>query len=253
MTGWLRTLRYEKIDSTNAQARRLAAAGDGQNLLLLAREQSAGRGRMNRSFYSPADTGLYMTLLYYPDRPITALPGLTCAVALAASLAIEQTCSLSPQIKWVNDLYLDGRKVCGVLCESFGTPCGTAIAIGIGINLTTRDFPAALDGIAGSLQAAVDPEVLAISICESLLPYLQSGDSTLWLEGYRARFMLRGVRVNCITPDVTFPALAQDVTAEGALIVTTEDGSSHILYAGEVSISATDPSSPYFKSNFGGI
>ncbi len=253
MADTLRTLHYDIIDSTNAQARRLAAAGDGQNLLLLAREQSAGRGRMNRSFYSPANTGLYMTLLYYPDRPITELPGLTCAVALAASLAIEQTCNLFPQIKWVNDLYLDGRKVCGVLCESFGTPCGTAIAIGIGINLTTRDFPATLSGIAGSLQAAVDPEVLAISICKNLFPYLQSGDSTLWLEGYRARFMLRGVPINCITPDATFPAIAQDVTAQGALIVTTEDGRSHILYAGEVSISATDPASPYFKPNFGGI
>ena len=75
MADTLRTLHYDIIDSTNAQARRLAAAGDGQNLLLLAREQSAGRGRMNRSFYSPANTGLYMTLLYYPARPITELPG----------------------------------------------------------------------------------------------------------------------------------------------------------------------------------
>lgn len=253
MTDTLQMLRYDKIDSTNARARRLAAEGDGRNLLILAREQSAGRGRLNRSFYSPADTGLYMTLLYYPDRPISELCGLTCAVALAASLAIEQTCGLSPQIKWVNDLYLDGRKVCGVLCESFGTPRGTAIAIGIGVNLTTRDFPAALQGIAGSLQAAVDPELLARTICENLFPYLQSGDSTLWLEGYRARFMLHGIPVTCMTQGTTFPATVQDVTAEGALIVTTRDGSSHILYAGEVSISATDPSSPYFKSEFGGI
>lgn len=245
----LRICRYDVIDSTNTQARRLAGEGDSSPLLIIAREQSAGRGRLGRSFFSPADTGLYMTLLYYPDRSVAELTGLTCAAAWASVLAVEQLCGISSQIKWVNDLYLGGRKVCGILCESFGTPHGTAIAVGIGINLTTEDFPDNLDGIAGSLQAKIDPEVLALRICEHLLPYLQSGDNALWLDGYRARFMLRGMRVSCITADGTFPATALDVTDEGALKVQTDDGKMHILYAGEVSISATDPSSPFYKKS----
>ena len=244
----LRVLRYDCIDSTNAQARRIAAAGMGENTLVIARAQTAGRGRMGRSFYSPDGTGLYATLLFYPDRPISELGGLTCATALAAAEAIEQLCGLHVRIKWVNDLYLDGRKVCGILCESFGTPRGTAIAVGIGINLTTRDFPDEICGIAGSLQAAVEPEALAQRIYENLLPYLQSGDNTLWLDSYRARFMLTGKRVECITAVERFPATVRGIDDTGALTVTLEDGKTHTLYAGEVSISAADPASPFYKS-----
>ncbi len=243
----LRILRYDQIDSTNTEARRIAASGAGENTLIIARAQTAGRGRMGRSFFSPDGTGLYATLLYYPDRPITELGGLTCATALAAAEAIEQLCGALPRIKWVNDLYLGGRKVCGILCESFGTPHGTALAIGIGINLTTQDFPAELSRIAGSLKAGIDPEMLAMRICRQLLPYLQSGDNSLWLQGYRDRFMLTGMRVECITAQGKFPATVQGIDDTGALLVTADDGTQHILYAGEVSVSATDPSSPFYK------
>ena len=240
--------RYDAIDSTNAKARLLAATGERRTALILARAQTAGRGRMGRSFYSPDGTGLYATLLYHPDRPISELFGLTCAAAWASTQAIEQLTGRIVQIKWVNDLYLDGRKVCGILCESFGTPHGTAVAIGIGINLTTQSFPDELDKIAGSLQTSVDPEMLAICIYEHLLPYLQSGDNAVWLQGYRSHFMLRGARVDCITPTATYPATVRDVTESGALIVTADDGITHILYAGEVSIRALNSSSPYHKS-----
>lgn len=244
----LRIVRYDQIDSTNTEARRIAAAGEGQSTLIIARAQTAGRGRQGRSFYSPDGTGLYATLLYYPNRPISELGGLTCAAALASAMAIEQLCSAYPRIKWVNDLYLGGRKVCGILCESFGTPCGTAVAVGIGINLTTEDFPAELSGIAGSLQAKIDPETLATRICDHLLPYLQSGDNALWLHGYRDRFLLSGMRVECITAQDRFPATVQGIDDTGALLVMTDDGALHMLYAGEVSLGATDPSSPFYKS-----
>lgn len=243
----LRVVRYDCIDSTNTEARRIAAAGATEHTLIIARAQTAGRGRQGRSFYSPDGTGLYATLLYYPDRPISELGGLTCATALASALAIEQLCGAQPRIKWVNDLYLQNRKVCGILCESFGTERGTAIAIGIGINLTTRDFPAELGGIAGSLQAKIDPEELARLICAHLFPYLQSGNNTLWLDGYRARFLLAGMRVECISAGERFPATVRGIDEQGALLVCTEDGTQRTLYAGEVSISATDPASPFYK------
>lgn len=248
MSKSLRIVRYDQIDSTNTEARRIAAAGEGQNTLIIARAQTAGRGRQGRSFYSPDGTGLYATLLYYPDRPISELGGITCAAALASATAIEQLCGASPRIKWVNDLYLGGRKVCGILCESFGTPCGTAVAVGIGINLTTEDFPAEISGIAGSLQANIDPETLAVRICDRLTPYLQSGDNALWLGGYRDRFLLLGLRVECITAQQRFPATVLGIDDAGALIVIKDDGIQHTLYAGEVSLGATDPSSPFYKS-----
>lgn len=243
----VQTLIYDRIDSTNAQARRIAA-DTRQHALVIAREQTAGRGRMGRTFFSPAGTGLYMTLLAYPDHPISELGGLTCAAAWASALAIEQLTGLQPCIKWVNDLYLDGKKVCGILCESIGTPHGMAVLIGIGINLTTQDFPDALTGIAGSLQAAVDPQALAARICEKLMQYIEHPDNALWLDGYRARFMLSGMRVICITPTERFPATVQGIDDSGALLVTAEGGRERVLHAGEVSIGATDPSSPFYKS-----
>ena len=244
----LRVVRYDCIDSTNTEARRLAATGARENALIIARAQTAGRGRLGRSFYSPVGSGLYATLLYYPDRRIAELGGLTCATALACALAIEQLCSTRPRIKWVNDLYLDGRKVCGILCESFGTAHGTALAIGIGINLTTCDFPAELSHTAGSLQAEIDPEKLALCICEHLFPYLQSAENALWLQGYRNRFMLTDMRVECITAGERFSATVRGIDDTGALLVTADDGTQRTLYAGEVSISATDPTSPFYKS-----
>ena len=167
--------------------------------------------------------------------------GLTAAAALACARAIEQLCGISPRIKWVNDLYLDRRKVCGILCESFGTPRGTAVAIGIGINLTTQSFPPELQSIACSLRTSVDSEALALCICEHLLPYLQSGNNALWLQGYRERFMLTDMPVTCITPQGNFPATVRGIDEDGALIVTLADGTKHILFAGEVSLRAADP------------
>lgn len=243
----LRTQILDRIDSTNAQARRIAAAGDTENTLIIAREQTAGRGRMGRSFYSPADTGLYMTLLCYPDAPLSDLGGLTCAAAWATALAIEELVGATPCIKWVNDLYLHGRKICGILCESVGTPRGTALLVGIGVNLTTRDFPDAIAGVAGSLQATVCPEALATRICLRLLQYVERPDNALWLDGYRARFMLPGMQVTCILPNERFVATVRGISDSGALLVTDNDGHNRELWAGEVSIGAVDPNSPFYK------
>ena len=244
----LRTEVFDRIDSTNLQARRIAAAGERESTLIIAREQTAGRGRMGRSFYSPDGTGLYMTLLCYPEAPLCDLAGLTCAAAWATALAIEELTGATPAIKWVNDLYLHGRKVCGILCESVGTPHGTAVLVGIGVNLTTRDFPDELAGIAGSLQTEITPETLATRICERLLQYVRHPDNALWLDGYRARFMLSGMHVTCILPTERFEATVRGISDSGSLLVTDQGGQDRELWAGEVSIGATDPASPFYKS-----
>ena len=244
----LRMQCYDCIDSTNLQARRIAAEHPRENVLIIARKQTAGRGRLGRSFYSPADTGLYMTLLCYPDAQLCELTGLTCAAAWATALAIEELTGLSPAIKWVNDLYLHGRKVCGILCESLSTPHGTAVLVGIGVNLTTGDFPEEIAGIAGSLHADVLPEQLATRICERLLQYIATPHNALWLSDYRARFMLNGMLVTCILPNERFWAMVRGISDSGALLVTDAHGTDRELWAGEVSIGAADPGSPHYKS-----
>ena len=243
----LHTQVFDCLDSTNLQARRIAAAGKRDSTLIIARKQTAGRGRMGRSFYSPADTGLYMTLLCYPDAPLSELTGLTCAAAWATALAIEELSGATPTVKWVNDLYLHGRKICGILCESVGTPHGTAVLVGIGVNLTTRDFPDEISGLAGSLQAEICPEALAARICERLLQYVGHPDNALWLEDYRARFMLLGMPVTCILPTEQFDATVRGISDGGALLVTDALGRERELWAGELSIGATDPASPFYK------
>jgi biotin-(acetyl-CoA carboxylase) ligase len=87
-----------------------------------------------------------------------------------------------------------------------------------------------------------------VRICDHLTPYLQSGDNALWLQGYRDRFLLSGMRVECITAQQRFPATVLGIDDAGALIVIKDDGMQHTLYAGEVSLGATDPSSPFYKS-----
>ena len=101
---------------------------------------------------------------------------------------------------------------------------------------------------AAAKQAKIDPETLAVRICDHLTPYLQSGDNALWLQGYRDRFLLSGMRVECITAGDRFPATVLGIDDTGALLVTCDDGTQHTLYAGEVSLGATDPNSPFYKS-----
>lgn len=187
------------VDSTNTEAKRRIGAGFDRPLLLLARQQTAGRGRMGRTFCSPEGAGLYMSLLLFPDCPIAEVLPITSAAAVAVALAIEEVTGLSPKIKWVNDVYLSGKKVSGILAEGLVTPDGhSAVIVGIGINCTHAALPPEVAAIATSLAdegGRVDQNLLAARVCDRLLDLYESLPEKSWLAPYRKRSMLDGKRV----------------------------------------------------------
>lgn len=189
------------IDSTNTEVKRRAMNGLATPLLLLARTQTAGRGRLGRTFCSPNGAGLYMSLLLHPEMEAADVLALTSAAAVAVCEAIESLTPLSPKIKWVNDVYLSGKKVCGILTEGVVDPaCGKlqSVVVGIGINLTPAALPPEVAAIATSLGgdgAAADPNRLAAAICDRLLRFYETLPQKSWLEGYRRRSWLDGKSV----------------------------------------------------------
>lgn len=253
---------YDSIDSTNTEARRLISAispGEGPHggssplpvTLLAARAQTAGRGRLGRSFYSPPDSGLYMTLLYPLTQPLSQAVAVTAGAAVATLEAIRAVTGLVPGIKWVNDLYMDGKKICGILTEAV-TPAGSEqsayMLVGIGINLTTAAFPEGLRAPAGSLTDNLSPSAtlpaldagrLCGQIAHRLLTLLETDSlhSPETLAAYRAHSILLGQPVLCTRGGQTFPALAMDITPSFGLTVRRADGCVEVLDSGEVSVS----------------
>lgn len=253
---------YDSIDSTNTEARRLISAispGEGPHggssplpiTLLAARAQTAGRGRLGRSFYSPPDSGLYMTLLYPLTQPLSQAVAVTAGAAVATLQAIRAVTGLVPGIKWVNDLYMDGKKICGILTEAV-TPAGSEqsayMLVGIGINLTTAAFPEGLRAPAGSLTDNLSPSAtlpvldagrLCGQIAHRLLTLLETDSlhSPEILAAYRAHSILLGQPVLCTRGGQTFPALAMDITPSFGLTVRRADGRVEVLDSGEVSVS----------------
>ena len=158
----MKIVHFATIDSTNAEALRLlesagkkgAAALRGlDQTVIAADEQSAGRGRLKRAFYSPAKTGVYFTAIYVPSKNIEEPALLTASAAVAVCRSLKEFFGADAKIKWVNDIYVSGKKVCGILAEGHLGPDGKidAAAIGIGINIYPSDFPAEIAGRAGSV------------------------------------------------------------------------------------------------------
>lgn len=238
---------YDEIDSTNSQAKRYAAEAAGGApcpALFVARRQTAGRGRLGRSFYSPLDSGLYMTLLWRNDGSLNEAVTVTGAAAVATARAIAAVSGAEVGIKWVNDLYLRDKKLCGILAESTTPrPGETYIAVGIGINLTTAAFPPDLRAPAISLSEAlppdtpIDPSRLCGQIAGELLSLLDSRALTApeTLEEYRRRLILCGRRVTAVRGDETWEGVVRGVDDAYGLLLDTQSGLLN-LHSGEVSL-----------------
>ena len=235
---------FETLDSTNSRAKLLAREGAPHGTVLIAGHQTVGRGRMGRSFHSPAGSGLYLSVLLRPQCPPEQLMHLTCAAAAAACHAIENTCSLRPGIKWTNDLVWDRRKLGGILTELAILPDCTAAVVGIGINVTQQpeDFPPELQSTAGSLAMFCREVPSRAKLAANLILALQEMDAQL-LTGKAA--MLEFYRQNCITLDTDVSVVQGDhirhgraltVDDQGALVVRFSDGHTEAVNSGEVSI-----------------
>ena len=234
---------HEALDSTNTHARELARQGAPAGTVIIAQAQSAGRGRLGRSFHSPADTGLYFSLILRPDCKPEHLMHLTCAAAVAACDAVERSCGLRPGIKWINDLTLEGKKLGGILTElSFSTDGRVSSAvIGIGINVKKKSFPRELQPIACSLaDFAPQPELSALA-AELMLSLEEMSRSLLsdradLMDRYRKDCITTGRQVRIIGADSIRTGLAEAIQDDGSLQVLFDDGQRKTVNSGEVSV-----------------
>ena len=230
---------FDEIDSTNTEAKRRAMEGE-QRALILARSQSAGRGRMGRSFYSPDGSGVYFSILMPLEKSLEGGVFLTTAVSVAVMRAIRTLTGKQVGIKWVNDLFWQGRKVCGILCESMSLGDTRSVVIGIGINLKSAEFPRELSAIAGSLCAdEVSSVEMAAQICRELFSFLEDPTSPDWLEDYQKHSLVLGKAVQWIEQGVAHQGVAESIREDGALCVRDEEGKPSILRTGEISLRVT--------------
>ena len=234
---------YDTLDSTNTLAKERSA--EQGPALYVAREQTDGRGRLGRRFHSPAHTGLYMTVAYTADEPLSRAVRATPLAAVAAVAAIESLTDKRPAIKWVNDIYLDGCKIGGILTEAVTRPDGThRMIVGLGINLTTTTFPDHLRAPAASLfspqelsaaevQAFADR--LAGAIGGRLLDAVNRDDPAPLLDIYRNRLLYVGEPVLCTRGSESFEGTVLGVDDDFSLLVFAQ-GRTLTLSSGEISV-----------------
>ncbi len=236
---------YETAGSTNTMLKERAAAGVPEGAVIIAGSQSAGRGRMGRSFFSPEGTGVYMSMLLRPvaRKPAEAVK-LTTMAAVAACEAVSAVCGKEPGIKWVNDIFIDGKKTMGILTEAAFDASGSRIeyaVLGIGMNAyaPVGGFPAELSEIAGAVfdeKKQDGRNRLAAEFINRFMSIYKSGSASGYTEKYRSLSLAVGKRVNVISGDDVSPAEVLDVDDECRLLVKFGDGTVKKLSSGEISI-----------------
>ena len=259
---------YDTVESTNLTAKQLALSGAPHGTVVAAATQTAGRGRLGRSFFSPRDTGVYFSMILHPrcfppdaaaentSAGSSAAPDpvfMTTAAAVAISRAIEQVSGCSVQIKWVNDLYLHGKKVCGILTEGIAdleTASIETIVVGAGINCfpPASDFPQEIRTRAGVLSDAADSarfsknELIAASI-DALTDIQAELANRGFLEEYRRRSFVLGKEIyfGSGTSSEEYHGIAAAIDERGGLIVRLADGTTRTLSTGEISVRTADP------------
>lgn len=199
--------------------------------IIIADEQTEGRGRKGKLFYSPADSGLYFSILI-KTRNITEI--ITPSAAVAVCKAIEDLSDLKPQIKWVNDVFLNGKKVCGILSETFIRGDEQYLSIGIGINLTTEVFPENLS-IAGSI-GDIDKNKLVDKISSFIGAYIEYPCRFDIVSEYDKRLFIKGMDISYFINNDSFNAEVIGINEKCNLIVRNSDGKETVLTSGEISI-----------------
>ncbi len=237
---------HDRLDSTNNRAKALAAAGAPHGTTVIADSQSGGRGRLGRSFFSPGHSGVYMTCVLRPECAPEKAGLLTSLAAVAAARAVEKVSGAEVKIKWVNDLYLGDRKICGILSEAgLDMEAGRLeyAVVGIGINVKRMAFPPELRETATSVgnETGGDPDRnrLIAEILNGLEALYGTLETGAFLQESRERSNVIGRNVTVIEGGRTYPARALDIDSQGRLVIETENGTSCLNY-GEVSLRIAD-------------
>ena len=237
---------YGCLDSTNTRARELARQGAVHGTVLIADRQTGGRGRLGRSFHSPAGKGIYMSVILRPCCKPEKIMHLTCAAAVAMCDAVEDAAGFRPGIKWTNDLVFGHRKIAGVLTELGFDGQGNVdfAVVGIGINCCQQesDFPEEIQKIAGSLASVSGQTVDRAAVAAAMLDALFRMDACLltgsaaMLDRYRRDCITLGQEISLVRGDEVRHGTALDIDGAGALIVRFPDGHCETVNSGEVSV-----------------
>lgn len=235
------------VDSTNNRLRELALAGAPNGQVVLANEQTQGKGRRGRAFASPQDNGIYLSILFHPDTLPTDIVEITAWTAVATNNAIEEVCGVRAGIKWVNDLVINRKKICGILTEmSVESESGyiqyLIIGIGINVNGQAEDFPAEIRSTATSLAMETGKTHSRAALAAALIRELDSmcrawpKEKTEYLEAYRRDNITTGKEITVVRGTEEAPAFAVAIGDDFSLRVRYADGRSEALSSGEISI-----------------
>ena len=232
------------VDSTNLYLKKLASDGAEEGTFVVSGEQTAGRGRLGRSFFSPSDSGIYMSILLKPDMGAESAIRITTAAAVAVAETVENITGKTTSVKWVNDIYAGGRKICGILTEAsfnveFG--CFDYAVLGIGINVYEPDggFPDDIKDRAGAVLSERTADMrnrIIAGVADSFMDYYNDIGNRSYFESYEKRLMWKDEPIDIISPAGTKQAVLRGIDDECRLIVEYPNGTEGIVSSGEISI-----------------
>jgi BirA family biotin operon repressor/biotin-[acetyl-CoA-carboxylase] ligase len=235
-------VRFDTIDSTNTEALKQAREGAYEGACVIARQQTAGRGRQGRSWVSPMDAGLYVSVVLRPKLDAKYLPLITLATAVAVFETLAEL-GLTPEIKWPNDVLLNEKKICGILAETAETEQGLAIVVGVGINVTSNSFPPELGDTATSIEGELNIPVTFSDLESTLLRQFdnwysklcdEDGPTAVVTEWSKRSSYANGKNVRVSLTGNSVSGATNGLEPDGALRVVTADGAIHIVHAGDV-------------------
>lgn len=238
-----------EVTSTNDVLKAEAERGAPEGTVLIAETQTGGKGRLGRRFESPVGTGLYLSILLRPRLSAEGSLFITTAAAVAVAEAVEEVADVEAQIKWVNDVYVGGKKVCGILTEAsvdFESGGLHWAVLGIGINITEPEggFPPALREIAAAVFPGKRPAPvrsrLAAAVIRRFFAYYADLGSASFLAEYRRRSFLDGRRVSFALGNERFSGVAAGIDEKARLVVRLDSGETRAFSAGEVSLHRAD-------------
>lgn len=236
---------FDTLDSTNTKAKQLAEEGAPHGTLVIANQQSGGKGRRGRTWESPANTGIWMTLILKPDMNPTHASMLTLVMALAVTKACNEITNAACSIKWPNDIVLNRKKICGILTEmSAEMDYINHIVIGVGINANMDEFPDELEEKATSIKKENGEKINRAQLINKVMMhfeeeyglFMKNKNLSLQLDNYNNLLVNKEKEVVVIEPSNEYNGIAHGINQSGELLVEKSDGQVIQVYAGEVSV-----------------
>lgn len=237
---------FDKINSTNNYAKNIKKEEIKKPIIIIANEQTEGRGRLGKTFFSPKDTGLYMSIVFSPDKSPEELFMLTIIAAVSVCEAVINITELPAEIKWVNDVFIDGKKICGILTEAeinyqSGKIEKAIVGIGVNTQFPENNFPKEIENIASAINSEkAERNILAAEIINKFEEYYQENDNKSIIEKYKKYSLVLNKKIRYIKNNTEYSATATDINERGNLVVTLSDGTTDILNSGEISIIPTE-------------